>query len=396
MGKKSKQSKKSEPNATTQTCKLPDSACARLGIKPPRCEFCNDPTPLEQLFPALMYNIEGWCCQPCIDYQDAYMNGELLPGAWWGQELGALVEKNGDSPTTSSGQSYTNTGYGCKHLCERYEFVKGFYVYLSSVRGSSTNKETPEYGWPTHSVYAYSGWVRDCVMSNDGSYKPKTTTPAWPVLYLEWTDHGEFPIEPLIDALKWALERIKDPKNRVEIGCMGGHGRTGTFAAALAIAAGKSSHDAITHLRKHYCKQAVEGLKQYGMLNALDNALHGDKAKAFVPPPPPPSSTTPSKYYNKGGMFTDKTIVHSVYCRCAACMPQVHVIATCNCIKCKPTIGKPRSIHDITHSISCRCVSCKELAVNATSDASNNSPTPPALPAPQSQAQAGPGLTPQD
>jgi len=43
-----------------------------------------------------------------------------------------------------------------------------------------------------------------------------------------------------------------------EIGCLGGHGRTGTALACLAVLAGHSPADAVAWVRTHYCDHAVE------------------------------------------------------------------------------------------------------------------------------------------
>jgi protein-tyrosine phosphatase len=52
---------------------------------------------------------------------------------------------------------------------------------------------------------------------------------------------------------------------KVHIGCIGGHGRTGIVLAAL-VATMTDEEDAITYVRKHYCKKAVESAKQVEFL----------------------------------------------------------------------------------------------------------------------------------
>ena len=49
--------------------------------------------------------------------------------------------------------------------------------------------------------------------------------------------------------------------NHVEIGYIGGHGRTGTALACLAILGGHSD-DAVLWVRSAYCAQAVETAEQ--------------------------------------------------------------------------------------------------------------------------------------
>jgi len=45
---------------------------------------------------------------------------------------------------------------------------------------------------------------------------------------------------------------------RVEVACSGGRGRTGTTLACLAIRDGVPATDAITYVRQHYHRRAVE------------------------------------------------------------------------------------------------------------------------------------------
>ncbi len=45
---------------------------------------------------------------------------------------------------------------------------------------------------------------------------------------------------------------------RVEIGCYGGHGRTGTALACLAVLCGQAPDEAVSWVRGTYCERAVE------------------------------------------------------------------------------------------------------------------------------------------
>ena len=51
---------------------------------------------------------------------------------------------------------------------------------------------------------------------------------------------------------------------KVHCGCIGGHGRTGTFLAALVSEFGEK--DAISYVRKNYCQKAVESSSQVKFL----------------------------------------------------------------------------------------------------------------------------------
>jgi hypothetical protein len=71
---------------------------------------------------------------------------------------------------------------------------------------------------------------------------------------------------------------------KVHVGCIGGHGRTGTvFTAIIAEMTGEK--DAIQYVRKYYCKRAVESreqiqflMKHYGV-NDASPTKGGDTSK---------------------------------------------------------------------------------------------------------------------
>jgi len=56
-----------------------------------------------------------------------------------------------------------------------------------------------------------------------------------------------------------------DRGEKVHVGCIGGHGRTGTFLAAL-VAYRRVSDDPIAYVRQHYCERAVETSEQAAFL----------------------------------------------------------------------------------------------------------------------------------
>lgn len=62
----------------------------------------------------------------------------------------------------------------------------------------------------------------------------------------------------------WTKAQLEAGK-KVHCGCIGGHGRTGTFFAALVAEFGEK--DAIAYVRKHYCDKAVESHAQTAFLS---------------------------------------------------------------------------------------------------------------------------------
>jgi protein-tyrosine phosphatase len=56
-----------------------------------------------------------------------------------------------------------------------------------------------------------------------------------------------------------------DRGDKIHVGCLAGHGRTGTFLAALVAYRG-TSDDPIAYVREHYCARAVETGEQVEFL----------------------------------------------------------------------------------------------------------------------------------
>ena len=91
----------------------------------------------------------------------------------------------------------------------------------------------------------------------------------WPAAWVDWPDFG-LPREP-----EDAVARIRDLYERVragaaaEVACGGGVGRTGTVIACLAILAGEPAESAVTWVRTHYHRRAVETGRQKAWVAAF-------------------------------------------------------------------------------------------------------------------------------
>ena len=102
-----------------------------------------------------------------------------------------------------------------------------------------------------------------------GLYLDHQWQPPWPHVVLEWPDF-DVPDDPaeLITRLRGVLDRSRGGE-RVEVGCIGGHGRTGTALACLAVLAGQSPSSAVAWVRGHYCPRAVETPEQVAFVEGL-------------------------------------------------------------------------------------------------------------------------------
>lgn len=95
-----------------------------------------------------------------------------------------------------------------------------------------------------------------------GLYLDRKWEPPWPHEYLDWPDFGvPESSSTAISTLTIMLQRARNGES-VEIGCLGGHGRTGTALGCMAILTGCGLDEAADWVRSHYCSQAIETLAQ--------------------------------------------------------------------------------------------------------------------------------------
>ena len=95
-----------------------------------------------------------------------------------------------------------------------------------------------------------------------GLYLDHAWTPTWCADTIEWPDFG------IPSAPETAIGQIIDAFNRitggekVEVGCLGGLGRTGTVLACFAVLSGLEAEDAIKWVRSEYDQRAIETPEQ--------------------------------------------------------------------------------------------------------------------------------------
>ena len=133
---------------------------------------------------------------------------------------------------------------------------------------------------PTAAAYFDDRWTIGQMFSNDGTVtkaEDEITT-----LVVQWPDFGKIDIDVLTRAVEWVQSRL-DEGEQVEIGCIAGHGRTGSFAAAMCIVQGLSADDAVLYVKSYYCTKAVESKPQKDMLTALDKEVNGLPSWHFQP-----------------------------------------------------------------------------------------------------------------
>lgn len=129
----------------------------------------------------------------------------------------------------------------CRHEQEKITLSDGTSIYCSSYKSTLESADAADYG-----LYADPIWRP--VHRNE---------------LIDWPDFKiptsiEISLEQIADAYYWAAAEEND---KVQIGCIGGHGRTGTILACLALFAsdGKMTpKEAIDFVREAYCDKAIE------------------------------------------------------------------------------------------------------------------------------------------
>ncbi len=115
----------------------------------------------------------------------------------------------------------------------------------SRVRASSIAERTVDDPERAYGLYADAHWK-----------------PTWPADVIEWRDfgvpeHAEVAAQQIADA----FERARRGE-LVEVGCIGGKGRTGTVLACMAVLAGVPADEAVAWVRGAYRPEAVETPEQ--------------------------------------------------------------------------------------------------------------------------------------
>jgi hypothetical protein len=156
----------------------------------------------------------------------------------------------------------------CRHWREPVDLLDGVVVFASAWF-DRPNRRRVDMEWPDVGFYLDGSWASAALVSSPGFKPPFAQRRRNRIAIYPWPDLGT-PREPrrFKRALRWLLEEASKG-HRIEIGCAGGHGRTGSTLAALLILQGMSGRAALRQIRRSYCPDAVESLEQSSMLRRL-------------------------------------------------------------------------------------------------------------------------------
>lgn len=177
---------------------------------------------------------------PYSPQMQAILNGEKEPvtsvtQGKWGVYQNQIKPKGAVTTTGTTTYNYKT----CSHKHDEIKLYDGTPIYCSSVRDKSTDVKVPDFG-----LYADASW-----------------RPLWRNEFITWPDYG-IPTSELM-GLTQIFEAYYKAKNgeMVEIGCIGGHGRTGTILAIMYIASAEgkvNGKEAYKFVKKTYCEHAIE------------------------------------------------------------------------------------------------------------------------------------------
>ncbi len=163
----------------------------------------------------------------------------------------------------------------CCHWRQPFDLEDGLRVFASASMDRPNERNGVDLGGftglPDVGLYLDTRWGSDQLLVSPGTvgHFTRGCSSKTQVVLFPWPDYGLPQDERcLLKVLRWLL--VQASKGRtVEIGCMGGHGRTGTVLAALLILQGLPSQAATRRVWRRYCENAIESEKQLAFLRAL-------------------------------------------------------------------------------------------------------------------------------
>jgi hypothetical protein len=157
----------------------------------------------------------------------------------------------------------------CSHWREPVDLLGGVVVFASAWFDRPMRGRVVDMDWPDVGFYLDGSWASAALVCSPGFRPPFARRPRGQIVFYPWPDLG-LPRDPrrFKRALKWLVEQASAGR-RVEIGCAGGHGRTGSTLAGLLVLQGISPREAIRRVRRTYCEEAIESAEQSAMIQRL-------------------------------------------------------------------------------------------------------------------------------
>jgi hypothetical protein len=242
-----------------------------------QCNLCWDRVPKSDTLTGSAWGVTGTICKECVEYvgNDAFQES-LVP-----------TFSNTYKPMDDLDWSYYNDIWGtsitgvnshaiyapCHHHMVPFTFKGLDDNYIVYLTGSLALTHEPSVAHlPTVGVYLDGGWLADRLASNTSSELDMNQPTS---LYIGWPDLGTVKPELLSEAIEWVLPYVHNKDSIIEIACLGGHGRTGTFLASLMVREGWTATNAMSYIHDEYCTKAVETKGQEDLIETYSKMLTG-------------------------------------------------------------------------------------------------------------------------
>lgn len=191
-------------------------------------------------------------CMTTTHETDCFFFDEYIDGDARLQDYGALPVLTSTSSTSTALVSMSDTAgstwkwhSSCKHNMSPFHLPSGLLVHASAWRDVPYSRTAPDVG-----VYLDAAWFpADCY-----------------AYALGWQDFG-LPTVPehVVARIGQAVLNHAEYGETIEIGCLGAHGRTGSFLALLVLLDTECEYGykrAISYVRDNHCKEAIETKSQ--------------------------------------------------------------------------------------------------------------------------------------
>ena len=196
-----------------------------------------------------------------------------------------------------------NRWWSCTHWRDPVPLKSGLTVYASAWFDrhyiQEDNQNPVDMGF-----YLDKGWMDVGILSTPGLEVPFARRGGFLGRILYPWDDMSVPqnVERLTEALIWLYGQVSKGGRKIDIGCVGGHGRTGTLLSLLQMYEGTDAWDAIHYVRANYCRQAVETMEQVMLVRRVQDLLdRGKTTSAIIPSPSKLAYTTAHGTYEPIG-----------------------------------------------------------------------------------------------
>ena len=181
---------------------------------------------------------------------------------------------------TWNNSNYTNYKWGCDHWRDPFKLRDDLTVFVSAYSDEPRFWDDPDtkvkYANVDLGVYLDDTWGRHELTVSAGLNVPwASRRRGKQVVIYPWPDYS-IPdnVRRTTDMAEWVLQSVKAGR-KVDIGCFGAHGRTGTLLALLLILQGATATEAIKQVRTEHCTLAIESGAQVQMLRQVDTKVNG-------------------------------------------------------------------------------------------------------------------------